>query len=616
MINSSAFIKDIGPVGSGVNEEDSVHQSNPAWVLTFMRWTQRDTLRTKASGDTDYLSVTGPLIVENDCIQLSVSDSKSVLTPSMSATLMVTDINYATAISPGDFVFVNILNWESESRRVANLSRELKPINGVNDGFKGLFKVQSVRKQLMSDPSSGTKMFAVRITGFAFTEFNNSVYFNQYLISSGLDENLAIYNSEILGAWSALVSQKGLTNVQDISKALIEAFIGSGVGDTGRKDGQSLLRSPNVQFLMPKGVGSLLGVQGLVAAKDAYTYLFGIQQYASGANQTLGNGMNPQSAPAPDDGRFIYCSKNVEGDCITKAEYWNQTKLWSILNQYSNSPINELYTCFRVTKNNRVMPTIVLRQIPFTTDDFDAGSTTVTRFMNLPRWRISSALITGYDLGRDEAARINFVQYFGRSTIGKDGVSISEEIAQANYLFDKDDVKRNGLRPYVATSAFDEPVPNRTLFRSPQWAKIVGDSLIGGHLKMNGSLDAFGIVDPIAVGDNLEFDSVVYHIESISHSCAQSQDGKTRSFRTKISLSNGVAYNSGTAGVKYDEMQFGGAYAYRKDDFASEALLPGISESQDTVYRSPEDPDQPQSSSASFAQPNTSTGINKSGRDS
>ena len=616
MSNSKAFIKDIGPIGSGVDENESVHQTSPAWVLTFQRWTQRDTLRTSPTEDTNYLSITGPLVVESDCIQCSTADSKGVLTPSMNATLMITDINYATAVSPGDFVFVNMLNWESDARTVAEKARKLQSINGVNDGFKGIYKIQSVRKSLVSDANSGTKVFVVRITAYAFTEFNNSVYFNQYLISE-TDQNLAIYNADILSSWAALVSQKALTNIQDISKALIEAFIGSGVGDGGLKDATSLLRSPNVQFLMPKGVGQLLGVTGLTAAKDAFTYLFGIQQYASGSKQSLGSGMNPVGAPAPDDSRFVYCSQKVEGNMITKAEYWNQVKLWSILGQYSNSPINELYTCFRVTANNRVMPTVVLRQIPFTTDDFDAGSATVTRFMNLPRWRVSPTLSQSFDLGRDEAARINFVQYFGRSTIGPEGVSISEEIARKNFVFDRDDVKRNGLRPYVTTSQFDEPTSDRgkSLFRSPYWAKIVGDALIGGHLKMNGSIDFYGIQDPIAVGDNLEFDDVVYHIESITHSCQLAPDGK-KSFKTKVSLSNGVSTASSASGVKYDEMSFGGAYKYRKNDFDHSEILPGISESQNTVYRSPEDLDNPTSISSSFEQPDTATGINKTGRDS
>jgi hypothetical protein len=224
-------------------------------------------------------------------------------------------------------------------------------------------------------------------------------------------------------------------------------------------------------------------------------------------------------------------------------------------------------------------------------------------------------LAYSFDLGRDEAARINFVQFFGKSVIGKDGYSISEEIAQGNYLFDKDDVSRSGLRPYIVNSLFDQPIPPRTdgLFRSPGWAKIVGDALMGGHLKMSGTINFFGIQDPICVGDNLEFDSVVYHIEGISHTCVITPDGK-KNFMTSVTLSNGVNFDSNNQSLKYDEMDYQDAYKYRTDDYSSEQLLPGISESQNTVYRSPQNPDIPHAEGGPFVQPNTSVSSKKTSR--
>src|ERR1035437_4090893 len=123
-INKKAYIYDINPNASGVGEEVLVHQTSPAWVLTFLRWQVRDPLRTKPTGSLNSQSISDPLIVENDCVQVSVSDAKEVLTTSMSATLLMTDINYETEVSPGDFVFVNMLNWESEAKRVAQQARD------------------------------------------------------------------------------------------------------------------------------------------------------------------------------------------------------------------------------------------------------------------------------------------------------------------------------------------------------------------------------------------------------------------------------------------------------------------------------------------------------------
>lgn len=622
----------INPVGSGEGEDKSIHQVNPAWVLTFVRWEHRDTLRTGKKqikdGATkvktiDYSTVRNPLVVENDCIQVSVSSNKGVLTPNMTATLVMTDVNYETALAPGDFVFVNMLNWEQDARRVGDQARQNKPINGAKDGFKGIFKIQGIRKILTTDPNTGTKILLFRITGFAFTEFNNTIYFNPYMLSNAETNNLLLFSSYIGTDWQLLAKSEAFTNVQDLLKALIESFIGTGISDAGRSDSTGAIKSPNTHFFMPKMVGNLLGVNSAKAAKDIYNYLFGIQQYSAGSSQSLASGLNPSGLTVVNS-RFYYTNTKCQGDTVHKPEYWNQVKTWSILNQFTNAPLNELYTCFRLSPNGRVMPTVVFRQIPFTTDAFNAAGASVTRFMNIPRWKINPALIMNMDIGRDESARVNFVQYFAKCSINLNGWDISSEVANRNYLYDIDDVQRSGLRPYIVTTQFDDPPNNSNvqgnLFRSPFWAKIVGDALIGGHLKMNGTMECAGLVDPIAVGDNLEFDGVVYHIEEVSHSANISPAEGKRVFRTTIRVSQGVSKDSDASALKYAEMTYADAYQLRDVDYKNNQILPGVSESQAVVYRD-KDPtgtpqlDTPHGGGAGFPQPNKGTSLNKSTRD-
>lgn len=611
MSNTKAFTHNITPKGSGQGENNLVSQTSPAWVLSFVRWELRDTLRTDPTNRVTFKTVRSkPLVVENDCVQVSVNVSKGTLTPSMSATLLMTDINYETEVAPGDFVTVNMLNWEQDARRVADQARNNSPINGSDDGFKGIFKVQSIRRSLvMIDQERGIKALVFKITGFAFTEFNQTVYFNQALIDDSEQNNVNLWFTNLASAWALKITQKGLTNVQDIIRFLIECLIGNGISPQARFL-KGIVKSPNTLFYIPGLVGKLLNVDNAVAAKDVYNYLFGIQEYDSDATQDLESGMNPDISN--QEGRFFYTETKVKGETLTKPEYWNQVQVWSILNQFSNSPINELYTCFKISPDGDVMPTVVFRQIPFTNDDFEAGQIPVTRFMNLPRWKIDPSLVFAIDIGRDESARINFVQYFGRSTLGPQGYDVSEETASKNYLFDIDDVKRSGLRPYIVTSLFDEPVVQgqKSEFQSVGWAKIVGDALIGGQLKMNGTIECVGIVDPIAVGDNLQFDGVVYHIEQINHNCIISVSDGKKTFRTSISVSNGLSVGTSSQGIKYSEMTFSDAYQLRDNDYKNNKILPGVSESQDTVYRdAPNNPDTPHGEGTGFQQPNTGTSI-------
>lgn len=611
MSDSRAFIKRIDPVGSGDGEHNAVHQVSPAWVLTFVRWENRDTLRTPGVVSTE---VRDPMVIENDCISITTNASKGTLTPSVSATLLMTDINYESAVAPGDFVFVNMLNWPDDARRVANQARNRQAINGIKDGFKGVFKVQGVRRFLTTDPNTGTRLVLFKIDGFAFTEFNNTIYFNPYLVDPQQDpKNQLLFASFIGRDWSALVNEKGLVNVQDVIAVLIQSLIGTGLVEGQQSAGikPSVIQTKNTHFFIPELVGKLLGVKGAKAAKDIYIYLFGIQQYAGGSSASLAVGMNPTGLSQKFD-RFFYTQTPCSGSSLLKPEYWNQVKTWSILNQYTNSPLNEMYTCFRVSPTGRVMPTLVFRQIPFTTEDFGSvtgigSSTPVTKFLNLPRWKVNSSLIIDQDIGRDESARINFVQYFGRSTLGAEGADIAQEIAQGNYLYDIKDVQRSGLRPYIITTQFDDPTSQNKEYRSPIWAKIVGDALIGGHLKLNGSVQTAGLVDPVAVGDNLEFDGIAYHIEQVSHNCSINVKEGKKIFRTNLKLSSGVSVSSSAQGTRYPEMDHPGGNDLRKTDYQNNQILPGVAEGQDVIYR-PVNTDYPPSTAKSFPQPKTRSG--------
>lgn len=599
MARTKAFTNFIGPKGSDTSENNLVNESSPAWVLTFLRWNVRDTLRAipETGVSSDLLSVRKPLVVENDCIQLTTTSNKATLTPSMSAVLMETDVNYSTAIAPGDFVFVNILNWEVDARRIVDIARSnnIGAINKQKDGFKGVYKVQSVRKTVSIDPDTGIKKVIVRVDGYAFTEFNNMIYYNPYLRTDvqGTPKDDLIFASNIHLDYKQLLNPENKLFVQDLIRFLIQSFIGVGVTDQGGTTAAGSPITANTHFYIPQQVGTFLGSNQAKSAKDVYNYLFGIQKFSSSLNQNLRTGMNPSNISTVKD-RFYITSVPCEGQCIIKSEYWNQVNAWSIINQYTNAPLNELYTCFRISPTGFVMPTVVFRQIPFTTDfygkteEFPAtDASNITLFSSLPRWKISSALITASDIGRDEAARVNFVQFYVQPpSDGKKDGFIADQTANRNYSYDINDVTRSGLRPHVITTNFEDLTITSQTKISRVWALIIGDALIGGHLKMNGTIETIGISDPIAVGDNLEYDQMVFHIEEVVHTCAINPATGTKVFRTTLKLSNGISVSTTDTGIAYPEMIHPSGYGDRKYDYNNiDQILPGISEEQDVSYR-------------------------------
>lgn len=623
MSDNRAYVYQILPDGSSIEEDNSVHQTSPSWTLTVVRWQYRDTLRTQAQ---NLAAVLEPLIIANDCVQLTVDSDKSTLTPSFTAMLKITDTNYLTAIGPGDFVFVNMLNWESDADRVISQAKNKTQVNGFFDGFKGLFKVQGVRETITVNPETGVKTVFCKLNGYGFTEFNNTIYFNPNVLNEDKDQDVLAAFTAIFGeTFRGLVNKNQTSTVANIIAILIQTFIGSGPQNGGLSP--LVTPSKNTQFLMPQVIGSLLNLTNVTAAKDIYNYTFGVQHYAGASVNDPGTGFNPTGLKSAYAGYFNFTPIPCQGNGLLKAEYWNQVKAWAILNQYTNAPLNEFFSCFRVDADGDVVPTLVFRQTPFTSETFGLNTPT-TRFMTLPRWYVHPTLITGLDIGRDESARINFVQCYAQSAFGKQGVAVSFETAQGNFLYDKQDVKRSGLRPYIWNSTFDE-IPEgetRTFFKSPIWAKIVGDCLIGSHLKLNGTITCMGIVEPIAVGDNLEFNDIVFHIEQVTHTCMIDPQSGRKMFRTTIAVSNGVSVqSSGLSSVSsndatyiaagsdvYAEMKNTNAQNTREDDFKFNQILPGIAEAQDVPGRSSLDIPANEGKNFSFPQPTSRVVVNKS----
>ena len=617
MSDSKAYTYSVNPSGSGAGENNLVHIVSPSWVLTFVRWKYRDTYRiddainTSPNQNLNALSALkdtlDPLVVINDCIGVSVTCNKNSFTPSMEATLLQTDVNYLTAIAPGDFVLVNMVNWQTQADSIYSRANSNSPghINGFNDGFKGIFKVQSVRRiTAVIDQATGKKGVVFKITGYAFTEFNNMLYFDPSVALQTPD--ISIFAAQVSTKWKELISANKDQDIQDLIKTLISTFIGEGsIKNAGSSITGLQFQSPNDKFFMPSIVGQLMGIPQVTVAADIYNYWFGLQAYTNtNSNISPKIGLNPKMGQNVDG--FFYTTTPCAGRAILAPEYWNQVKAWDILNQYTNAPLNEFFTCFRADPDDgTIIPTVVLRQIPFTNEDFyvnngvTSAAVPVTTFMSVPRWKIAPAMVISEDIGRDEALRINYVQVFARLLQGgQNGSDYTLESANHNYRFDLNDIQRSGLRPKVSASMFDlyGSPDSRTNFNSPFWAKIHADALIGGHLKMSGTFVCAGIMDPIAIGDNLEFEDVVYHIEQIEHNCSINPSNGIKTFRTIIKVSQGISiYSNATNGTSYPEMSYTNAYAERKWDYKRSQILPGVSESQDVPYRAPgvDDTNQP-----------------------
>lgn len=568
------------------NSADS-HQTSPAYMLTFLPWGNRDTENRPNEGD--FLDLKEPIIVVNDCVNLSVNFSKKNFVHTANMVLLAGDINYSTAICPGDFVLINMLDWDEKlfgkngspskptTESLFYRAKNKKAINKAHDGFKGVFRVQSVRRTLQTNASTGAKQFFYQIQAHAFTEFNQIIYFNSYLYSETEREGDKFrLMSGVSRDMSDLVDKKPLS-MRSCFKRLVNYLIGVGFpSDYGPQ--KDVPRKFNYNFYVPPTIGQYLGLTNVKRAADIFTYYNGIQQFRNNAASDE-IGLNPEGTR---DGTFIDCGPTPRGAMVLIGEYWNQVNAWSIINQHANTTLNEMYTAFKLTPEGRVLPSVVYRQKPFTSKHFKKkfGKHEATEFLSLPRWQIDPAMVHSYSLGRDEAARINFVQVIGKSR----GLPITSELALQSALesfeIDDKDVQRNGLKPFITACDFDFPTDEKKISQAPVWNDLVFDWLNNGHLKENGQVTCAGIEEPITVGDNFQVDDYVFHIEDVSHTMSISPDGMKK-FETTLKLSYGVDLNSTETAPVYPETEFTYIDDLRKDDWDNgDRVLPGFSDDQ------------------------------------
>lgn len=586
-----AFIKKLE-----ANQKDS-HQTSPAYMLTFLRWSNRDTAN---FSDTSFTETREPLIVISDCVGLNVVSNKSSHIHQSTMVMLGGDINYSTAVAPGDFVFINMLdsddhlfgagkgpnNADADSLYVR--ATNSKYINGSHDGFKGVFKVQSVRKILQVNPD-GPKTLHYQISAAAFTEFNQVVYFNPYIAfenAQDQDRATAVLNKNATKEWSSKTKVKN--NLGSIFTSLIGFLIGEGF-DKNYTPQKEVVKNHNKNFLMPAKSASLLGIRSTgskpTVAAMFFNYFVGIQKYTSAKGVDLNIGLNPEYTT---DGTYFKSKEQPPGVTILQAEPWAQVTAWSILNQYSNSLLNEMYTSFKLTPDNRVMPCVVFRQKPFTSSNFKKKySNSTTEFLSLPRWKINPNIITTLSMGRDEVARINFVHVVTKTRYNDIQDQAAQQASIKSFRLDEQDIMRNGLRPFISSSDFDFPTDANKTNNAIPWNNLIYDWLTNGHLKENGTVQTVGIEEPIAVGDNCQIDNTVYHIESVTHSMQIDANG-SKKFDTTLKLSYGVDARESRKDYNpiYPEMEYTDAESYRKDNYNNgDKSLPGFSDSQDIAGR-------------------------------
>lgn len=556
------------------HEDQNFVCQSPYWVvavvrlglpLSFSRLKQESVTKDVTMGG--FLRADTPLIVTGDCVQLQISNSKRSCTKTMSATLKQTDINYLVEILPGDWVFAWIVDGEEKYLDLIDRISRGKACNRFDDGLKFVGRAHSIRKSLHVS-ADGLKSVSYSLQSVGFRELESIFYFDQALASQDTLK-------KEFGQWMARISLRvneifranaqGVpeNNINLINLAFLDCVVGKGPAK-GRQptavsaNGAKLTASPQLEneapysYLVPVTVSNLLGrepadrskANNVTSYADILELLQGIQKYEN-LDNTPKTFIPTLSESESSLTRRVTPHKML-GTFLPLPPVLANRTLWSVFQQYLNPAINELYTCLRVNPEGLIVPTIVFRQIPFTTSVYYTKKDhVVTYFLELPRWQIPATLITDVDIGRSDATRTNLVHVYGTSSyLANGGTPVQYQMIKNPPIRDDLDIQRSGVRPYVTT--VDSWVSQSMGAVPGTWMSLIADWMMGSQYTLNGTVSTKGIFAPICEGDNLEFDGCVYHIESVSHSVVIGMDGM-KSFTTSLTLTNGMRAVEGPA---------------------------------------------------------------------
>ncbi len=527
------------------------------WILAVVQFKYPLTYRRAVRGSfsktfTDAVETRGMLIITGDCQSMSVSSSKSSHVTNLNATLMPGEANYLNEIMPGDYCFAWMMNDETTYLKVIDKLKNGGSCNDFMDGLKFMGQVQTIRKKLTVSPE-GVKSVRYPLTAAGFTQLDTQLYYEPHLAERlpAIGQIFARYGADL----NKLILKKGRgIDVNTAIPIFLDILLGTGAqqnlgrGNTDeRLKATAGLEAPYA-FIVPKMVGTILGQQnqskpgGAFAYSDLLQVIIGVQKYSDLEQGYYSGVKDPQIFFMPDHthGNFGGNRKNTTvpmmGTFIPDTPQFTNHPVWSILNQYLNPAVNEMFTTLRVDANNKVVPTLIVRQLPFTSSLY-GGQLDVTRYLELPRWGIHPVLIRGeVDLGRSDALRFNFVHVYAQLT-NSNKPTATEQVVLYPPERDDLDVSRSGLRGFFQTIPCS--VEDAIRGGPRKWMELLADILMGQQLSMTGNLTTVGIQAPICVGDNIEYDGVVLHMEGISHTAGIAANGQ-KSFTTTIQCTHGL----------------------------------------------------------------------------
>lgn len=372
-----------GGSGNGIN------QRNSSWVVAFASYSQPSAFMAESAEEMQNL-----LVVKNDCVGVSINNSKKSFGKMASLRFKATNIWYPDRISPGDWCVIWMQNSQAEADEIANLAYAVRANPNTNavgkklcdhkSGLKFIGRVISTTNTDSID-ESGVRTITQNIEAQAFLEYATSVYYTygaKAAVKSieGLsgDKVYGVVNTQLQGlegklkdlALKYIELYRGKKDMSpDVVMGIMYAFIFGIEKVSELNKAAPGLGTPNDAIILPPAIATILNKKGIKKLWEANNVLVGLQKYkASGNEKSYWKDFFPIEGSVSEG--FFYRFNNLKGVVPFRPALWDNINAWTILNYYLNPICNEMYTCLRIDYSGQITPTLVMREKPFSTGLF------------------------------------------------------------------------------------------------------------------------------------------------------------------------------------------------------------------------------------------------------
>lgn len=532
-----------------------------------------------------------PLILTSQIVSWSTNEQKASHTSSANFTLTA-NTHIDRLIVAGDWVFFwvmdNVEDFERVSRNLRTIItgglRHDLIVNGFHDGLRFVGRANSPKHIGAMNETNGTPNNHYELTAVGFSEFDS-----QILYKATYGSFLEQMGSGILAQLQGLAGTYIDETVGDVlplttevhAQLWLQTFLGSGPGATSKgfreedviaaytaanledralsfsqEAATSLVQSPNDAFLVPRTVARLLGIYNNSMERTRYIDILSVfigvatprdDRTRREVSAEVFDAIFSPGSLAPESLVVPVPTKGLSGTFRPQMQVFDGNSIWGLLMRYVNDPINEAFTRLGPNAAGMVVPSFILRQTPFSSRRaaraFTKAGLNTVAFANLPRYVLHPGLKIRERVGPSDSLRVNYVSITGTDVVGENIIQqqLFNEV-MAPPIADIADIKRSGLRAFVRQVNSDiSGLVEKNAARGRWMTSFMADIVLNGHLKWSGSLLCHGIQVPVTVGDNLEWDNVIYHVEGrVDQGGCDPNTGKL-SWRTSFTLSSGIS---------------------------------------------------------------------------